>query len=297
MIKLDMLRCFSAVAASGGLAGAAAALGRTPAAVSMQLKQLEEEVGGRLFETDRKTNLTRLGAFVLGQAEREVAHFDRTIATIRDYSTAGTGLVRIVAVPSVAETFLPSVVAAYRRDHPVVRIEISDTDSAGVIEALANDRADIGFATGQDARVSGPVMLTDPFGVVCRDDDDIAAPSPADWSVVAGRPVIANGLFAALPDPAAQAIAANANLAVRSTTSLMAMVRAGLGVTVLPRLTMAGGRAGLYFRPLKDQSAVRAIRCLRMAGATPTPAVLAFEKRAIALSKTVGPDAWDQDAV
>ncbi|MGB0504831.1 MAG: LysR substrate-binding domain-containing protein [Pikeienuella sp.] len=284
MIKLDMLRCFSAVATAGGLAGAADALGRTPAAISMQLKQLEAEVGGRLFETDRKTNLTRLGAFVLGQAEREVVHFDRTIATIRDYSTAGTGLVRIASTPSVAETFLPGVVAAYCRDHPHVQIEIGDMDSASVIEVLANDQADIGFATGQDARVTGPVMLTDPFGIVSRDDDKIASHAPAGWSDVAQRTVIANGLFATLPDPAAQSIAAAAKLTVRNTTSLMAMVRAGLGITILPRLTMTGGRPGLHFRPLSDQSAVRQIRCLRAANASPTPAVLAFQDMAIAMS-------------
>jgi hypothetical protein len=56
-------------------------------------------------------------------------------------------------------------------------------------------------------------------------------------------------------------------------------------VTVLPRLTMTGGRAELHFRPLADPTAMREIRCLRAVNASPTPAVLAFQDKAIAKSQ------------
>lgn len=59
-IKIEMLRCFATVAQTGNLAEAAAYLGRTQSAVSMTLKQLEENLGQRLFKSDRKNRLTPL---------------------------------------------------------------------------------------------------------------------------------------------------------------------------------------------------------------------------------------------
>ena len=61
MIKLEMLRCFGAVAQAGNLGDAAVRLGKTQSALSMTLKQLEEHLGERLFETERKNRLTPLG--------------------------------------------------------------------------------------------------------------------------------------------------------------------------------------------------------------------------------------------
>ena len=79
MIKIETLRCFVAVAQSGNLADAALKLGRSTAAVSMKLKQLETHLDGRLFEAERKSVLTALGAFTLEEAIRELSHFDRTV--------------------------------------------------------------------------------------------------------------------------------------------------------------------------------------------------------------------------
>ena len=60
MVKVEHLRVFVAVAEAGELQQAAAHLGRTPAALSMTLKQLEDELGGSLFENERKGRLTYL---------------------------------------------------------------------------------------------------------------------------------------------------------------------------------------------------------------------------------------------
>ncbi|MFT5446017.1 MAG: DNA-binding transcriptional LysR family regulator [Gammaproteobacteria bacterium] len=70
-IKIEMLRCFVAVAQSGKLVDAAEKLGRTPSAVSMMLKQFEQHLGAPLFESERKNRLTALGAFALTEASRD----------------------------------------------------------------------------------------------------------------------------------------------------------------------------------------------------------------------------------
>ena len=74
-IKLEMLRVFRTVAEQGTLTGASAVFGRTPSAVSMMLKQLEDHIGAPLFETDRKNRLTPLGQLVLEESSRATDAF------------------------------------------------------------------------------------------------------------------------------------------------------------------------------------------------------------------------------
>ena len=81
-IKIEMLRCFVIVAELGNISDAGERLGRTPSAISMTLKQLEENLGSPLFESDRKNRLTALGRFTLTEARREVDNFTRCIETI-----------------------------------------------------------------------------------------------------------------------------------------------------------------------------------------------------------------------
>ena len=107
-IKIEMLRCFQAVANHGSLA-AAAALGRTPSAVSMMLAQFEDHIGAALFQTARKSRLTPLGDLILAEAQRELGHFDCTIAAIEGLSQAKFGSVRLAVTPSVAQVILPPV--------------------------------------------------------------------------------------------------------------------------------------------------------------------------------------------
>ena len=113
-IKIDMLRCFQAVAGQGSLAAAATALGRTPSAVSMMLKQFEDHIGAPLFETTRKARLTPLGALILAEAQRELGHFDRTIQAIEGLSQAKLGSAGSHAIGG-SDGFAAGIAAIYAR--------------------------------------------------------------------------------------------------------------------------------------------------------------------------------------
>lgn len=286
-IKIEMLRCFATVAEYGNLADAAARLGRTPSAVSMTLKQLEERLGGGLFETGQKAHLSPLGIFVLDHARRELEHFDRTVSVIETFARAESGFVRIAAVPSVAARILPGVVRSYLARRPGVHLDIRDSDSAGVLRALEAERVDIGIATGGAAAswLTSETLLSDAFGLVCRADHPLASgDAPLAWGALRGLPYIANGLSAAIASEAFQAIAAASVLTVHNTTSLLALVREGVGVTVLPRLVISPVDGGLAFRPLVDGTARRRIELLRRAqsGLSPAATLFAEEIRAAA---------------
>lgn len=280
VIKIDMLRCFAAVADSGNLADAADKLGRTPSAVSMMLKQFEEHLGAALFESERKSRLTALGSFVFEQASRELDHFERTVTLIEQFSRAKTGFVRIAAVPSVAEAILPRVVRTFLTSHPGVQIDIRDMDSAAVLRELTRERVDLGLATvsGVGGDISREALFSDRFGVICRHDHPLAdAPLPIEWSDIDQVDFIGNGICQHIRDERFQQIFVNSTLTVRNTTSLLAMVRAGIGVTVLPRLAMERAQDEIRFLPVADETAMRQTDILRLAHITPTPAVRAFE--------------------
>jgi len=277
-IKIDMLRCFQAVANHGSLAAAATVLGRTPSAISMMLKQFEEHIGAPLFETARKARLTPLGALILTEAQRELGHFDRTIQAIEGLSQAKLGAVRLAVTPSVAQTVLPPVLQRFMQDHPKVRIDLRDMDSTAVADELIHDRADIGLAS--IASLPGferQILFSDAFGVVCRADHPLSQNwHDLSWADLQGVDFIVNGLCAQISDEAFQPVLDAARLTVRNTASLLGLVQAGMGLTLLPRLAVLPGFNDLCFLPLRDTTVRRTVWMVTPPRQMVPPAVRAF---------------------
>ncbi len=275
-IKLEMLRCLSAVARSGNLRDGADVLSKTPSAVSMTLKQLEEHIGQPLFEKDRKSKLTAVGAFVLVQAEREIQHFDRTVRAIQDFASARQGHVRLAVVPSVAGSVMPRFYAAHFQALKNLHLEVRDMDSVSVLQELFWDRVDIGIATQGEFNMGfdSTLLLSDRFGVVAARGQPITQESgPIDWEDLRAERLIANSLSAAIAHPLAQELHRQSNLSAHNLTSMLAMVRARIGVTILPEMAISAAAQGDFsFRPITDPSAVRRIHLLRKAGAPSSPA-------------------------
>jgi len=273
-IKIEMLRCFAAVAECGSLAGAAARLNRSPSAVSMTLKQLEGQLGKPLFETDRKRDLSPLGRFVMEQARVELRHFDRAVQLIETYARAGVGVVRVAAVPSVAGTVLPAAFESFLAGHPDVQVRLRDMDSAAVVRALDEERADIGIATVPEGSwTSGRTHLfSDAVGLVCGLDHPLATDTaPLRWQALEHEPFIGNELCENIDSPVLRSLLGRARLFVHNTGSLLAMVKAGLGVTVLPRTVVGLHPGETVFRPLEDPVAVRRIDLLHRSGSATSP--------------------------
>lgn len=278
-----MLRCFAAVARTGKLSEAAHQLGRTPSAVSMMLKQLEDHLGEPLFKTDRKNRLTALGRFVLEQAERELFQFDSTVQAIESFANARQGRVRVAAVPSVASTIMPHAIAHYLDAFPGVQIELRDMDSATILHELSRGRLDIGIASA--GLSAGPLfcqdLLSDRFGLVCPADHPLAnAPAGLSWADLQDHRFIANDLSKLISSPDFHSIHREASLSVHNMTSLLAMVRAGLGVTILPEMTLRATQSqDLAFVALPDITAKRQIHLLRKTESPTSPAAREFERQ------------------
>ena len=258
-IKLEMLKYFTAVATHGSLSDAADALGRTPSAVSMMLKQFEDHIGSPLFETARKSRLTPLGELIFKEAQREVGHFENTVSVIEGISRSEMGYLRVAATPSVATEILPKIIRAYTAKHPKVQIDIRDMDSAAIADALIKERTDIGIGTLPEFEgMARQEFFSDAFGVVCRKDDPLALEwDQLSWSTMRDCNFIANGLCDRITDPGFVEILSKSRMRVPNTTTLLSLVREGVGVTVLPRLAVSPLQEALAFLPLADLNARR----------------------------------------
>jgi DNA-binding transcriptional LysR family regulator len=279
-IKIEMLRCFTMAAQHGSLALAAEALGRTPSAVSMMLKQFEDHIGSQLFETARKSRLTPIGELIYEEARREVAHFENSVSVIEGLSRSELGYLRLAVTPSVATAMLPAIIHRFCQMYPEVQIDIRDMDSAAIARDLERERADIGIGTLPKIDGMNRVQLfSDPFGVVCRADHALAQNwDHLSWHDMHEHVLITNGLCELITDPDFVPIFEKSRLMVRNTASLMGLVREGVGITVLPRLAVTGPQDNIVFLPLKDVTARRVVHLVSQPQNLLMPAAREFLK-------------------
>lgn len=261
-VTLNAFRVFAATARLGSISRAAAAVHRTPSAVSMTLKQLEDAVGRPLFEGERKTRLTPTGRLALAEAEAALERFDRAVEAIRSFAAAETGRLSLSVTPSVAEHVLPAALAAFRAARPGVEIILRDTDSANVAADVAEEAAEIGIAGPPDpanpdsARLVFRPMFRDAIGLAVRRDDPLAGlDRPVTWADLDGRTLLTHAVAA--EGPPSQPPSLDAPLRALTVTSALALVRAGLGVTVLPRLVAPTGESDLVFLEMAPDAAPR----------------------------------------
>ncbi|KIC35591.1 LysR family transcriptional regulator [Leisingera sp. ANG-M7] len=261
-LKVEMLRAFCTVAQTGNLSEAANRLGRTQSAVSMTLKQMEDHLGKKLFEGERKNQLSPLGAQVFELAQQQVRRFDQTVQSIELAAEAAHGLLQIVSVPSVAALVFPEVLEHMTARHPGLKVELRDTDTQEVLDALAEGKADIGIASGYHPLngVKAVPLFEDRFGLVCATDHPLyrqqAAPTIAD---VTGASFVRNALCDLIRNECFVEASSNADVTIHNTHSLITMVRTGKWVTVLPQTVARFMPEATAFRPIADLPDKRAV--------------------------------------
>jgi DNA-binding transcriptional LysR family regulator len=142
-ITLRQLRIFESVARHSSMSRAAEEMHLTQPAVSMQMKQLEEQIGVPLLEQrGRKLYLTEAGQELRGHAQRFTAQTIELQSAMDQFRGLERGVLRI-AVVSTANYFLPPLIAAYSERHPGVRISLQVANRELVLAYLADHRADI----------------------------------------------------------------------------------------------------------------------------------------------------------
>ena len=161
LLELDHLRTVVAIAETGSFSAAAAAVFRTPSAISMQVKKIEEMLGRPVFRRDsRSVSLTADGDFLVEHARRMLALNREAVA--RFVTPDLRGEVRLGATEDVSEAVLPEALRRFAETHPGVTVDVVVDSSRRMIDMVAEGRLDLTLTTC-DAAGDGVAE------VVCRE--------------------------------------------------------------------------------------------------------------------------------
>lgn len=244
---MDVLRSLVAFCDRGTLAQAAGHVGRTQAALSLQMRRLEEQVGEALFErASRRLVLTEAGEVLADYARRILALNDEAQQAVR--ATRLSGQLRFGASQDFGESWLPPVLAQFRKAHPSVALEIRVDGGTRLVAAVEAGEIDMGLALGLGDRANAITIGHLPLVWVAHRDFRWTRGTPLPLAVFTAPCRFRNKGVAALD---AAGIPWTVALTSPGLHGVWAAVNAGLGVTVrtpeglLPGLEVADRRLKL----------------------------------------------------
>ncbi|WP_194273773.1 MULTISPECIES: LysR family transcriptional regulator [Rhizobium] len=142
LLDNDVLRTFVAIAETGNFSTAAEAVFRTPSAVSMQIKKLEEQLGATLFLRDaRSVSLTQHGELLLSYARNILALSNEAVS--RFVMPELSGVVRLGAPEDIGERLLPSILRSFAESFPGIMVDVTIDMSLGLRKRLEEQRLDL----------------------------------------------------------------------------------------------------------------------------------------------------------
>lgn len=227
-INSDLLRTFSVIAGQGQLTTAAAMLGRTQSAISVQLRKLEDDLGAQLFtRTPQGMELTPRGQKLLPVAQ---AALDELSQVRRLFDDPLTGAIR-VGIPDDYDDFvLEQVLAEFARDHPAVEIAATSGCTMGFAGMIARDVLDVAVVSRAAGGEHAPIAKVQTVWAIGASTRlDTAQPIPL---VLLDRNCWWKDLATKALDDAGKPY--RVAFTSSSFASLKAAIRAGLGVGVLP---------------------------------------------------------------
>jgi DNA-binding transcriptional LysR family regulator len=229
-LEIDVLRTFVTGVHLGSFARAANQLGRSPSAVSAQLKKLEDQIEQELFRrAGRGLALTDAGEALLGYAQRIIALNDETIATLKD--SALEGWVRLGLPQDFAELWLPAALGQFARTHPKVNVEVHVERNVDLLRRVESGELDLVLAWGTaDTVGDGKPMFEVPMVWVGPESGSIDITSDPLLIAAFAPPCV----FRAAGTAALMAAGRPWRLTFTSPSlsGLWAAVEAGLGITI-----------------------------------------------------------------
>jgi len=271
-LSTRQLRAFLALAELRSFTRAAHRCHLSQPAFSALVRSLEETLGARLFDRDtRNVELTAEGRLLEEPARRLLADFEGLAADLGDRVARRKGRVSVAALPSLAAGWLPGLFAESRRAHPGVDLALHDTLSDQCLDLVRSGRADFALAaTGPESpEWATEVLCRDRFHLVCRNDHPLARKAALRVKDLAAYPFVhfsrassvRQHLEAALHPQQMATV-----LEVEHLTTVMGMVEEGVGITVVPGLTLFEfERGSLVHRPFHVPGLTRTIYLVRRA--------------------------------
>lgn len=277
-MELRHLRYFVRVAEELHFGRAATKLGISQPPLSQQIRVLEDELGIELFDrTSRRVRLTDAGAIFLVEAHRTLDQARHAIDVARRIQQGEEGKLAIGFVPSVP--FVPLVsgsFARFRLEHPAVHLSLRELGRAAQITEVRDGKLDLGFIRSLERPIlpgaPAPMLVQqESLLVALREDHPLAAEDrPLSVSDIAGEGFV---MFSAEAGAGfnehIDLLLAQAGGGLRivqevnGVGSMLGLVAAGLGITVISYSLSALRTDGVVYRPLAGAGSISSLWLIR----------------------------------
>lgn len=286
-VNLKLLHMFVAVAENRSFRMASEQLNRSQSAVSMQIRQLEDQVGVALFHrTTRRVELTPEGEQLLGHARRALDEWEDGLRQIRDVVDIQRGTLSLGCVPTIAATILPKALSAFQASYPGINVNLRELAAHDLLESIRKREVDFGIGP----TVEGPTefqfdpLFNEPIYALASRTYRLPKRRTVDLADLCAFPILLNSKSAALRTALERAMLARdlsmkIKFEVLHTHTLIAFVLAGMGVGILPRIALPKFRAStMQALPITNPTMVRSVSVISLRGQSFSPAARELTK-------------------
>ncbi|MER6202933.1 LysR family transcriptional regulator [Streptomyces sp. NPDC001586] len=280
---IKKLRILRALAERGTVTATAEALHMTPSAVSQQLTNLARQLGVTLLEAEgRRVRLTDAAHLVLRHAEAVFAQLEAADAELAGYLSGDAGEVRVGAFSTAVPALVVPAVAALRTTRPGVEVRVREAEAAESYELLSAGGVDLALSlaahapTARDARFTRVTLLEDPLDVALPPGHPLAGAAGLRLADLSGDRWIygGSGPWSKITRTACEAAGFVPEQAHSASgwTAILAMVEAGMGVALVPRM-VSSRASGVAVRVLAHDRPTRHVIAAVRRGAEAAPAL------------------------
>ena len=254
-VNLKSMYTFLLVAEQNSFCRAAEVSNRSQSAISMQIRQLELQLGVALFHrTTRRVQLTREGDMLLAYARRAVAELQTGLRQIKEAVDLQRGQLTLACTPILAATRMPQILAAFEKSYPAVAVQMSELGSTDMLDCLRRQAVDFGLGPrapyGADFQFQ--TVLVDQIYALIPDNLNIGSGDTVSLAELSHVPtLVLSGSADGLLENAQKAsgVSLHIKYEVQQVQTQIAMAAAGLGAAILPRVAI----------PTKPDSRLRAV--------------------------------------
>jgi molybdate transport repressor ModE-like protein len=284
MLDVRRMKILREVAARGSFSSAAEALSFTQSAVSQHVAALERETGTKLVErSPRGVRLTEAGRALVAHADAILARIDDAEEELAAIAGLRGGRLRLASFQSAGATLVPRAVAAFHERHPDVELSMIEAEPHDCGGRLASGEIDLALVY-DDAAIPGMLpanlelthLIDDRYDAILPKDHRLAGRRALELADLAAEPWIASTLTDGCRQISERACS-EAGFEMRvafetdETLAQLALVAAGVGVTLLPQLALTAVHPSVLACPLSN-APVRRVWAARVAGAYHSPA-------------------------
>ena len=278
MTTLLQLKSFVAVVDQGGFTAASRRLGLSQPAVSRAIATLEKELGLPLLVRGRDgTSLTEAGALALTHAREALRHLTLMRTEVSALAGDITGTLSLASLPSVTATLVAPQLQVFAMHYPAVTIRLLEGSEQEVRDWLDQGAAEAGVvslpARGLDSAVLGDQDMV----AVVPADNWLAESKEVSYAELAKEPFIrSTGGCAEVFTPVARQVGVEFDVAfeAREMSAVLQIIRAGLGVSILPSAGLPDLPDGVVVRPLVPKTVRRVGVAVSASASAPARAFL-----------------------